>query len=190
MADLVKDALDGSLKALNNSDPKKFASVYADNALVSVAGLNDINGRSGVEQNMTEWFETFKDVKFGFLARLDSRTRPSSRMGHPTRSTTASSAKKGTEAQIGHHGLRRHAPTSEGQGRVRAPLRRARRGHDAEVAGSANVQLRPIPAVPRAARTSPTGKPEEDKNVDVAKSVLAALEGGKKEADFHGAPRR
>ncbi len=43
-----------------------FASVYADDALISVAGLNEVNGRAGVAKNMTEWFEVFSKAKLGF----------------------------------------------------------------------------------------------------------------------------
>jgi hypothetical protein len=66
MAELQKEAIGEALKGLNGQDPKKFASVYADNGVITVAGLNEVNGRSSIEQNMSEWFETFKDVKLGF----------------------------------------------------------------------------------------------------------------------------
>lgn len=184
MADLVKDALDGSLKALNNSDPKKFASVYADNALVSVAGLNDINGRSGVEQNMTEWFETFKDVKFGFSRVWIKNETVVLEWVINAKHHGELFGKKGTEAQIGHYGL--SVVTLNSEGKVGSEHRYGELGAVmTQVAGGAKVQPRPIPAVPASGENiTSTGKPEEDKNVDVAKSVLAALEGGKKEADF------
>jgi steroid delta-isomerase-like uncharacterized protein len=49
----------------------------------------------------------------------------------------------------------------------------------------AKVKPRPIPAIPSAPETHlPTSSPDEEKNVEIAKSVLASLEPGKKEADF------
>src|ERR1700761_6070948 len=66
MADMEKAAIQDALKGLNGQDPKKFASVYADDGVISVAGLNEISGRPAIQQNMTEWFDTFKNVKLGF----------------------------------------------------------------------------------------------------------------------------
>src|SRR4051812_30558352 len=63
MAEMEKEAIADALKALNGADPKKFASIYADDGVISVAGLNEVAGRAAIQQNMTEWFETFKDVK-------------------------------------------------------------------------------------------------------------------------------
>ena len=59
MVEMQKEAIGDALVGLNGQDPKKFASVYAEDGIITVAGLNEINGRAAVEQNMAEWFETF-----------------------------------------------------------------------------------------------------------------------------------
>ena len=66
MAQMQKTAMDTAQNALNAHDAKAFASVFADNAVVAVAGLNELQGKDAVEQNMKEWFETFSKIKLGF----------------------------------------------------------------------------------------------------------------------------
>ena len=63
---LIIEATQTALIALNGQDAKMFASVYAENAQISVPGLNDVDGRAGVEANMSEWFQTFSKVRLGF----------------------------------------------------------------------------------------------------------------------------
>ena len=66
MAELQKESLGEALVGLNTQNAKKFATVYAEDGVISVAGLNEVNGREAIAQNMSEWFEAFKDVKLGF----------------------------------------------------------------------------------------------------------------------------
>lgn len=185
MADLIKEALDGALKAINGADAKKFASVYADNALVEVAGLNEISGRAGVEANMAEWFETFKDVKFGFSRVWIKNETVVIEWVINAKHHGELFGKKGTEAQIGHYGL--SVVSLDNEGKVANEHRYGELGAVmTQIAGAgAKVRPRPIPEVPASGETiNATGAPEEEKNVEVAKNVLASLEGGKKEADF------
>jgi predicted ester cyclase len=187
MADLVKEALGEALKGLNGGDAKKFASVYADNAFVTVAGLNEIHGRAGVEQNMTEWFEVFKDVKFGFSRVWVKNETVVLEWVINAKHHGELFGKKGTEQQIGHYGL--SFVTINSEGKVATENRYGELGAVmTQIAGpGVKVTPRPIPAVPTTSETiASTNSPDEEKNVGVAKSVLASLEGGKKEADFTG----
>jgi SnoaL-like polyketide cyclase len=66
LRDLQRIALETALHALNEHDAAKFASIYAETAVVSAAGFNEISGRAAVEANMAEWFQTFSKVKIAF----------------------------------------------------------------------------------------------------------------------------
>jgi steroid delta-isomerase-like uncharacterized protein len=185
LADLQKAAIGTALQGLNGHDPKMFASVYADDAVIEVAGLNQINGRDAIAQNMAEWFEVFSQAKLGFsrvwvkghamvLEWVINGTHHGELFGV-----------KGTEQPIGHYGL--SIVTFNDEGKVQ---REDRYGELGAVmtqlhAAGAKAKARPIPAIPAAPETIlATGT--EEKNLDVAKAVLTALE-AKKEADFTGA---
>ncbi|HVH46852.1 MAG TPA: ester cyclase [Labilithrix sp.] len=185
MADLQRQAIGDALKGLNGQDPKKFASVYAPDGVIAVAGLNEVSGRAAIEQNMTEWFETFKDVKLGFsrvwvkndvlvLEWVINGKHHGELFGI-----------KGAEQPIGHYGLSIVSLNSEG--RVASEHRYGELGAVmTQLAGAnAKVKPRPIPGIPATPETiSSTGTADEERNVAVAKSVLAALESGKKDSDM------
>jgi predicted ester cyclase len=185
MAELQKEAIGEALKGLNGQDPRKFAQVYADDGVISVAGLQDINGRAAVEQNMTEWFETFKDVKLGFSRVWAKNEMLVLEWVINGKHHGQLFGVKGTEQPIGHYGL--SVVTVNSEGKVSSEHRYGELGAVMTQVGGAGAKAkpRPIPPVP----TSPemiisTATPEEEKNLEVAKNVLASLEPGKKEADF------
>ena len=181
LAELQKAALANALMGLNGHDPAKFASVYADDAVISVAGLNEVSGRPAIAQNMTEWFEVFSKAKLGFsrvwvkgdtmvLEWVINGTHHGELFGV-----------KGTEQPIGHYGL--SVVSFNADGKV---IRENRYGELGSVmtqvgAAGAKAKPRPIPEVPAAPETIVT-KGDEDKNIDVAKAALAALESKKEEA--------
>lgn len=185
MADLIKEAIGEAQKGLNGQDAKKFGSIYADNALVNVAGLSEIKGRAGVEQNMSEWFETFKDVKFGFSRAWMKNDTIVLEWVINAKHHGELFGKKGTEQQIGHYGL--SIVTLNSEGKVAQENRYGELGTVMTQIGGAGAKAtpRPIPQVPASSETfASAGGADEDKNVEVAKGVLASLESGKKEADF------
>jgi predicted ester cyclase len=185
MAELQKEAIGDALKGLNGQDPKKFASVYADNGIIAVAGLNEVNGRAAIEQNMTEWFETFKDVKLGFSRVWVKGETLVLEWVINGKHHGELFGVKGTEQPIGHYGL--SIVTVNPEGKVQSEHRYGELGAVMTQVGAAGAKAkpRPIPAVPPAPETiMSTGTPDEEKNIEVAKSVLASLEAGKKEADF------
>ncbi len=185
MAEMQKAGLMTALQGLNGHDPKMFASVYADDAIISVAGLNEVNGRAGVEQNMAEWFETFTKAKLGFsrvwvkghamiLEWVINGTHHGELFGV-----------KGTEQPIGHYGL--SIVHFNNDGKVEREDRYGELGAVMTQVGAAGAKVKPraIPEVPTAPETI-IAKGDEEKNLDVAKVVLTALE-NKKEADFTAA---
>lgn len=181
MAEMQKAGLMAALEGLNGHDPNKFASVYADNAVINVAGLNQVNGRPAIAQNMTEWFEVFSKAKLGFsrvwvkgdqmvLEWVINGTHHGELFGV-----------KGTEQPIGHYGL--SVVSFDADGKV---VREERYGELGSVmtqvgAAGAKAKPRPIPEVPKGPETI-VAKGDEDKNVDVAKAALVALEGKKEDA--------
>jgi steroid delta-isomerase-like uncharacterized protein len=185
MAELQKEAIGDALKGLNGQDPKKFASVYAENGVIEVAGLNEVNGRSAIEQNMTEWFETFKDVKLGFSRVWVKNETLVLEWVINGKHHGELFGVKGTEQPIGHYGL--SVVTMNPEGKVASEHRYGELGAVmTQVAGAGvKVKSRPIPSIPTSPETMmSTSTPDEEKTVDVAKNVLASLESGKKEADF------
>ena len=185
IAEMQKAGLMTALQGLNGHDPKMFASVYADDALISVAGLNEVNGRAGVERNMAEWFEVFSKAKLGFsrvwvkgptmiLEWVINGTHHGELFGV-----------KGTEQPIGHYGL--SIVHFNNDGKVEREDRYGELGAVMTQVGAAGAKAkpRPIPEVPAAPETI-IAKGDEEKNLDVAKVLLTALE-NKKEADFTAA---
>jgi steroid delta-isomerase-like uncharacterized protein len=182
LAELQQQGLGVALEGLNGHDPKKFASVYADNAVVSVAGLNQIDGREGVAANMGEWFEVFKNAKLGFSrVWVKGDTMAIEWVINGTHHGELFGV-KGTEQPIGHYGF--SIVTFDQDGKVKSENRYGELGTVMTQVGAAKAKPRPIPEVPQKPETAiAKGAPEEDKNVEIAKAALAALE-SKKEADF------
>lgn len=182
LADLQKAALVAALDGLNSHDPKKFASVYAEDAVISVAGLNEVNGRAKIEENMTEWFEVFSKAKLGFsrvwvkgdtmvLEWVINGTHRGELFGV-----------KGTEQPIGHFGL--SIVKFNQDGKVASEHRYGELGTVMTQVGG-KAKPRPIPEIPKGPETI-LAKGDEEKNLAVAKSALTALE-NKKDADFTSA---
>lgn len=186
LAEMQQAGLALALAGLNGHDPKKFASVYADDAVISVAGLNEVNGREAIAQNMTEWFDVFSKAKLGFsrvwvkgdtmvLEWVINGTHHGELFGV-----------KGTEQPIGHYGL--SIVSFSPDGKVQRESRYGELGTVMTQVGSAKAKARAIPEVPATpetivAKAGEGNDTDDGKNVQVAKSVLAALE-GKKEGDF------
>lgn len=175
-----------ALAGLNGHDPKKFASVYADDAVISVAGLNEVTGREAIAQNMGEWFDVFSKAKLGFsrvwvkgdtmvLEWVINGTHHGELFGV-----------KGTEQPIGHYGL--SIVSFSPDGKVQRESRYGELGTVMTQVGSPKAKAKPraIPEVPAAPETivAKAGSDAEDgKNLEIARSVLTSLE-GKKEGDF------
>ncbi len=184
LAELQKKALGTALEGLNGHDPKKFASVYADDAVITVAGLNEVSGRDAIAANMAEWFETFKNVKLGFSrVWVKGETMALEWVINGTHSGELFGV-KGTEQPIGHYGL--SIVTFNSDGKVLRENRYGELGAVMTQIGGAKAKARPIPPVPAAPETiASKGAPEEQKNAETAKQVLASLE-SKKDSDFVG----
>ena len=82
-----------------------FASVYAENGVINVAGLNEVSGREAITQNMAEWFETFKDIKLGFSRMWVKGDTMVLEWVINGKHTGELFGVKGKEQPIGHYGL-------------------------------------------------------------------------------------
>lgn len=179
LAEMQKQDVGTVLQGIAKHDPKMFASVYSDNAVISVAGLNEVNGRDGVAQNMGEWFEVFSNAKLGFSrVWVKGETMVLEWVINGTHHGELFGV-KGTEQPIGHYGL--SVVTFDADGKVSRENRYGELGSVmSQLAGGAKAKARPIPEVPAAPETFVAAG--DDKNIEVAKSVLASLEGKKEDA--------
>ncbi len=179
LAELQKATLMTVLTALNAHDAAKAASIYADDALVRVAGMNDIEGRAAAEANAQEMFDAFTNLKiaphrvwtFGDLVVTEwvlNGNYSGSLLGM-----------KGKDQPIGHAGL--SLMWFDDEGRVKEEHRYADIGTVLkQVSGKA--PLPPIPEMPSAPQSFAPAA-DAATNVDVVRSVYGAIE-NKNEKDL------
>ena len=134
---------------------------------------------------MTKW-STFKDVKLGFSRVWVKGDTLVLEWVINGKHHGELFGVKGKEEPIGHYGL--SVVNMNSEGKVLAEHRYGELGTVMTQVGGggAKAKPRPIPAIPASPEIEilTAGTPDEDKNVEVAKSVLGSLEAGKKEADF------
>lgn len=171
---MIQESMQTALGALNAHDAKKFASAYAENAEISVPGLNDVNGRAGVEANMNEWFQTFSKVKVGFnRVWMKDKIAVLEWVIQGTHSGELFGV-KGKDNPIGHAGL--SIVTFNDDGKVQSEHRYGDLGTVATQLGLTKEKPKEIPAVPEATDVYKS-KPESDaKSEAAAKAALAAFD--------------
>ncbi len=181
LAELEKSALVSAATALNGHDAKKVADAYADGAVISVAGLNDLAGKAQIQSNMQEWFDTFSKVKVGWSRIWTKNDVMVLEWVLNGTHTGELFGVKGTDHPIGHLGL--SILTFDKDGHVASEHRYGDLG---TVMGQVTGKgAKPIPAVPAAPEMIAAGAADEDAKVDAAKAIYGALE-KKSEADFIG----
>lgn len=181
MKDLQAQAMQAALDGLNSHDAKKFASIYADGAVIKVAGANEVTGRPAIEANMQEWFTTFTKIKLGFsrvwtngnvvvLEWVINGTHSGQLFGV-----------KGTEQPIGHNGL--SIVWFDDDGKVKEEHRYGELGVVMTQIGATKEKPRPIPTVPATAELTEGQEADTAKAQASAKAAHAALVSNKPE-DF------
>ncbi len=187
LADLEKAALQAAALALNAHDAAKVAASYADDAVIRVAGLNEVDGRAAAQANMQEWFETFAGIKVGFRRVWMFGEVVVAEWVLNGQYTGDFFGKKGENQPIGHVGL--SLLWFDESGHVKEEHRYGDLGTVAEqVTGKgAAVAPPPMPIVPAMPQIfPPPGKNEPlPSRVELAKSLYDAIE-LKDEADFLG----
>ncbi len=185
MAELQQAAMAQALAALNGHDAKKFSEVYAENATVSVAGLNELWGRDAVEQNMKEWFETFSNIKLGFRRVWVRGSNLIIEWVINGKHTGELIGVKGQDNPIGHYGL--SIVWFDEEGKVKRENRYGELGTVLTQVGAAKAKPREIPPVPEKPEMIVSkGGPEEQKALESAQALHGALQ-RKSEAAFLGA---
>jgi uncharacterized protein (TIGR02246 family) len=178
LADQEKLGLKTAVESLNAHDPQRFASVFAMDAQIKVAGANEINGRDAIATNMKEWFETFSQVKLGFSrVWIKDDTVVVEWVINGTHSGELFGV-KGTQNQIGHYGLSIVTFDKDGGSGVKLERRYGDLGTVAmQIGASKDKKTRAIPPLPQSTETIvPTGSADEAKNIDVVKTAFGALE--------------
>jgi len=183
MKDMQGAAMQAALDGLNNHDAKRFASVYADNAIINVVGMNTVTGREAIQTNMQEWFDTFSKIKLGFSRVWEKGNVVALEWVINGTHTGQLFGVKGTEQPIGHYGL--SIVWFDDDGKVKEEHRYGELGVVMTQIGAAGAKEkpRPIPTVPATAELNEGKDSDDPKVLDAAKSVHTALAAGKKE-DF------
>ena len=182
LADLEKMALKSAAEALNGHDAKKVADAYADDALISVAGLNDVSGKAQIQSNMQEWFDTFSKIKIGWSRVWTKNEVMVLEWVLNGTHTGELFGVKGTDQPIGHMGL--SVLTFDQDGHVKTEHRYGDLGTVMEqVKGKGAKAIPAVPASPE--MVASTGAADEDTRADAPKAVYGALE-KKVEGDFLG----
>jgi steroid delta-isomerase-like uncharacterized protein len=181
MKDMQAAAMQAALDGLNNHDAKKFASVYGDNATIKVAGLQQLDGRDAIQNNMQEWFDTFSKIKLGFSRVWEKGNVVALEWVINGTHTGQLFGVKGTEQPIGHYGL--SIVWFDDDGKVKEEHRYGELGVVMTQIGAAKEKPRPIPTVPATAELIEGKDSDDAKVLDAAKAVHPALAANKKD-DF------
>jgi steroid delta-isomerase-like uncharacterized protein len=182
MGDMQKAALMTAGSALNAHDATKLASCYADDAVIRVAGLNEVNGRDAIAKNMQEWFDTFSNVQVGFQRAWQTNDVVVLEWVLKGTYTGDLFGVKGKDQPIGHRGL--SVLWFDADGHVKVEHRYGDLGTVMQQVTKKNAPPPPtIPPAPEVIASS--GSADEAARLDVAKGVYSAIE-NKAEADFLG----
>ena len=157
---------------LNAHDAAKAASGYAEDALIRVAGMSDIEGRSALQANNQEWFDTLSNIKMG-ARRVwilgDTIVAEWVLTGNYTGTLFGT---KGKDQPVGYAALSLF--WFDGEGHIKEEHRYADVGAVAKQVSNKS----PIPTVPEIPAAPQMFAPAADAaaNVDVARSVYGAIE--------------
>lgn len=147
LAKLQQEALGAAAVALNAHDAAAFAALYADDAVIDVAGLNEVRGREAVRANMEEWFQAFDKVKLAWSrVFLKGDTVALEWVINGTHKGELFGV-KGTEQAIGHYGL--SILVFGEDGKVKTEHRYGDLGTVvAQIGAAPKAETRPVPPLP------------------------------------------
>jgi steroid delta-isomerase-like uncharacterized protein len=181
IADLEKAALASAAVALNVHDATAVAGLYAEDAVIRVAGLSEVWGRKAIEANMQEWFDTFSGVRIGFRRVWMLGDVVVAEWVLNGTYTGDFFGQKGANQPVGHVGL--SILWFDSDGRVKEEHRYGDLGIVVQqVSGKGPPPPQPIlPARPEI--FAPASADGSAKSLEVAKGVYAAID-AKSETDF------
>ena len=182
-AELQAKTMKSFVEAMNAHDAKKVASLYAENAVVKAAGAPEATGRDAIAasfQKLFDAFSNFKTVPTRVFVKNDVAVAEWAFNGTHTGDLWGI---KATEKPVGTHGL--DIVWFDDKGLIKEHHTYYDGATILSQIGVSKQKARPIPTLP-ATPAEPVvskGTPEEQKNVETAKAMYAAME-AKKEADF------
>ncbi|WP_394843256.1 ester cyclase [Pendulispora brunnea] len=176
------------VEAYNAHDAKKFAALYADDAVVTIPGVwinhGQVQGKADIEKSTQQFFDTFKDAKFWISRIWVKQDVAAIEWGWSGTQSGEFLGVKGSEKQAGVVGL--SLVTYDNDGHIKQENRYEDFATVFAQLGITKAQgkVRPVPTPAASTETFISkGTPDEEKNVGVAKQLNAAFE-SKKEADF------
>jgi steroid delta-isomerase-like uncharacterized protein len=172
-------------EAMLAHDAAKVAATYTDDAVVTSPGMPDAHGRTEIQASWQTRFDAFKDAK-GWSSRVWVKNDTAVvEWGWTGTNSGDFMGMKPTEKQVGQMGVSVMSYSADGL--VKKETAYMDGITMMTQLGLAKGKVRPIPTAPSGPPEMhmAKGTPDEDKNVDVAKTMYSALE-NKKEADFLG----
>jgi len=176
-----------TLKAMNDArnahDAKKVASLFAEDAVVSFAGLPDEHGRAEIEKGNQHLFDGYKDSKYWMTRTWTKKDMVAIEWAWSGTNNGEIMGMKPTEKPAGAFGFSVLWFNDDGL------VKREDAFMDmatvmAQLTGKGKARAIPTPSSSVEAHTA-KDSPDEAKNIDLVKGMYAGLD-GKKEADFIG----
>jgi steroid delta-isomerase-like uncharacterized protein len=171
--------------AMAAHDAAKVAATYSEDAVVTSPGMPDAHGRGEIQASWQSRFDAFKDSK-GWASRVWIKNDTVVvEWGWAGTNTGDFMGMKPTEKQVGQMGV--SVMTYGADGLVKKENAYMDGVTMMTQMGLAKGKVRPIPTAPSGPPEMhmAKGTPEEDKNVELMKTMYTAME-NKKEADFLG----
>jgi len=171
------------LEARNAHDAKKVASLYADDAVVTMAGMPEQHGRADVEKESQQLFDGYKDSKFWASRVFVKKDMVVLEWGWSGTNNGEMMGMKATNKQAGTAGLSVMWFNDDGlikKENVYMDMATVM----AQLTGKGKARAVPTPPASVEVHTSKDGA-DEAKNMDLVKGMYAGLD-SRKEADFLG----
>ncbi len=185
LAELQQKALKGYVEATNAHDAKKLAGLYAEGAMVKIAGAPaEASGREAIAQSYGKLFEAFKDYTMAPSRELVKGDVVVVEWAFNGTHTGDLWGIKATEKKVGAQGVDVMWFTPEGQ--IKEHHVYYDGGTIFSQIGLSKQKARSIPTLASSPQVvTSTGSADETKNVEAMKTMTAAME-SKKEADWLG----
>jgi steroid delta-isomerase-like uncharacterized protein len=181
-AEMFATMAKAATESINAHDAKKFAMGFSDDGVWNIVGMPELKGRAEIEKQMQGWFDAFKDIKFAFSRAWIKGDVAVYEWAWTGTNTGEFMGAKATEKPAGLQGLS-VVWLNTADGTIK------RNNHYADMPTlmtqlSGKGKARPVPTLAANMETfTAKGTPEEDKNLEVWKTMTGAFE-SKKEADF------
>jgi steroid delta-isomerase-like uncharacterized protein len=177
MAEMQKQALQAYADAIGARDAKKVASLYAEDAVLMIPGVPEMKGREAIQKFTQDWFDGFSSTKLGFSRVWTKGDVMAAEWVATGKHTGDFMGVKASNKDTGVQGL--SIVWLNQDGAIKADHRYMDMGTTMAQIGASKEKARPVATLPANTEwITSTGKPEEDKNVEVAKQMYALIDKG------------